>query len=256
VAMGPHEGESTVFPRMVEALHKAYGRSDMIDIIDADAGLTSLANADLVDKLGYGYVFAIKGNQPELFAEARALLEPMTASQPPEAESAWEGRNGKQIRRRLWRTPEMRGFENSVGTWSHLRQTWLVRQETRNKEGSVEIEDRFFVTSLLWNYFKSIQILLLVRGHWGIENDSNNSLDLQWLEDSGPWCTQGNAVWALGLLRLMAYNIVQYLRKRRLRRNDKIGAWMSPMRWRTVFKLIRQALENAAPVSLQVFPGV
>ncbi|MCD6498115.1 MAG: hypothetical protein J7M25_07425 [Deltaproteobacteria bacterium] len=189
-------------------------------------------------------------------AEARALLEPMTASEPAEAESAWEGRNGKQIRRRISRTPQMQRFQNSVGTWSHLRRNWLVRQETRNKQGSVEIEDRFFVTSLLWNYFKPIQILLLVRGHWGIENDSNNSLDLQWLEDSGPWCTQGNAVWALGLLRLMAYNVVQYLRKRRLRRKDKTGAWMSPMRWRRVFKLMRQALENAAPVPLRVFPGV
>jgi len=120
----------------------------------------------------------------------------------------------------------------------------------------VETEDRYFVSSLLWNYLKPAQILLLVRGHWGIENDAYNSLDQQWLEDSGPWCTQGNAVWALGLLRLMAYNLVQYLRKRRLRRKDKTGAWMSPMCWRTVFDLIRQALENAAPVTQQDCSGV
>jgi hypothetical protein len=194
---------------MVEVLHEAYGRSGMIDIIDADAGLISLANADWVDRLGYGYVFGLKGNQAELFAEATALLEPLAASQPPEAETAWESRNGKQIRRRLWRTGQMQGFENSVGCWSHLRQTWLVRQETRSKNGSVETEDRYFVSSLLWNYLKPAQILLLVRGHWGIENDAYNSLDQQWLEDSGPWCTQGNAVWALGLLRLMAYNLVR-----------------------------------------------
>jgi len=61
VTMGPHEGESTVFPKMVEVLHEAYGRSGMIDIIDADAGLISLANADWVDRLGYGYVFGLMG---------------------------------------------------------------------------------------------------------------------------------------------------------------------------------------------------
>jgi hypothetical protein len=188
VTMGPHEGESTVFPKMVEVLHEAYGRSGMIDIIDADAGLISLANADFVDRLGYGYVFGIR-----------------------------------------------------LPRWPH---------------GSVETEDRYFVSSLLWSYLKPAQILLLVRGHWGIEDDAYNSLDQQWLEDSGPWCTQGNAVWALGLLRLMAYNLVQYLRKRRLRRKTKTGAWMSPMCWRTVFDLIRQALENAAPVPQQDCSGV
>jgi len=45
-------------------------------------------------------------------------------------------------------------LKNRVGSWIQLRQTWLVRQETRNKDGRVEIEDRFFVTSLLWNHIK------------------------------------------------------------------------------------------------------
>ena len=171
VALGPHEGESIAFGRMVETLHNAYGRSGMIGIIDTDAGLTSLANANLVDELGYGYVFGLKGNQPELFAEAKTLLEPMAAKQSPEAETPWELRNGKRIRRRLYRTGEMQGFENSVGIWPHLRQTILVRQETQNKDGAVETEDRYFISSVLWNYLKPAQILVLVRNHWAIEND-------------------------------------------------------------------------------------
>ncbi len=120
VALGLHEGESSAFGRMVEQLHHTYGRSGMIGIIDADAGLTSLANANLIDKLGYGYVFGLKGNQPDLFAEAKTLLEPMAAQQAPEAETPWQVRGGKRIRRRLWRTPEMQGIQNSVGTWHHL----------------------------------------------------------------------------------------------------------------------------------------
>ena len=98
-----------------------------------------------------------------------------------------------------------------------------MRQETVRKDGQIETEDRYFVTSLLRNYLSPAQVLLLVRNHWGVENDAFNSLDLQWHEDHGPWCTGGASVWSLGILRLMAYNIAQYLRRRRLRSKDAEG---------------------------------
>jgi len=242
IPLPPGTGESSSFTAMVDGLHTAYGRSEMIDIIDSDAGLTSLSNAQYVNKLGYGYIFGLKGNQPELFSEAKALLLPMLETQEPEAHTPWERRSGKQIRRRLWRTDEMAGFENSVGKWDHLRQTWLVRQETRDSEGTVTNEDRYFVTSLLWNYFKPQQILLAVRNHWGVENNGFNSLDLQWREDFAPWCTKETSVWSLGILRMMAYNTAQVLRRRRLREKREDGSLKSPMSWRFLFKAIESAL--------------
>jgi hypothetical protein len=242
IPLPPGVGESTVFPQMVDALVGSYGRSGMFGVIDGDAGLTSLANANHVNDLGYGYIFGLKGNQSELFAEAKALLLPLVDSQEPEARTPWERRSGKQIRRSLWRTAEMAGIENSVGKWDHLRQTWLVRQETMDSEGNVELEDRYFISSLLWNFLKPWQILLVVRNHWGIENDSFNSLDLQWREDHGPWCTQGTSVWTLGVLRMMAYNTAQILRKRRLRKKKADGSLATPMSWRSLFKEIESAL--------------
>lgn len=237
----PKNGEATVFPKMLEALDQSYGRSGMLEVIDADAGLTSLQNANLVNDKGYGYIFGLKGNQPELFAEAQALLVPKADTHPPEAHPPWERRNGKRIRRSLWRTDEMAGFENSVGTWSHLRQCWLVRQQTEHPDGRVEIEDRTFISSLLWNRFTPAQILIAVRYHWAIENDTFNSLDLQWREDSAPWCTQGTAVWALGVLRLMAYNTAQLFRRRRLRKKKPDGSLDVPLPWRRLFKIIEDA---------------
>lgn len=235
-------GESTGFPTIVNGLHDAYGRSGMIGIIDGDAGLTSLKNAEHVNRLGYGYIFGLKGNQPELYAEAQALLIPKSEEQKAEIELPWELRNGSWIRRRLWRTDEMRGMENSVGKWEHLRQTWLVRQETKDAAGNVKIEDRYFITSLSWNFLKPSQILLAVRNHWGVENDAFNSLDLQWKEDSGRWCTMGTAVIALGVMRLMAYNTAQVLRRRTLRRKNKDGSLKAPIRWRSLFKEIESAI--------------
>jgi hypothetical protein len=239
-------GEATVFAAFLEGLHAAYGRGQMFDIIDADAGLTSLANANRVVDADYDYVFGLKGNQAELFCEAQKLLEPMCAT-APEAESPWESRNGKRIRRRLWRTAEMAGFENSVGKWTHLCQTWLVRQQTRMPGGTIEVEDRYFVTSLPWDRLSPQQILLLVRNHWAVENDCFNSLDLQWHEDAAPWCTRGTAVWALGVLRLLAYNTAQVLRRRRLCAKREDGTRLKPMAWRSLFKTIARAIELLVP---------
>jgi hypothetical protein len=235
-------GESRMLPEMVDVLHREYGRSGMFEIIDGDAGLTSLANADYVHSKGLGYIFGLKGNQPELYAEAKALLLPMMESKEPEARTPFENRNGEKIRRSLWRTDEMAGIENSVGQWTHLRQTWLVRQETLDAKGKVKIEDRYFITSLLWNFLKPWQILLAVRNHWCVENDTFNSLDLQWREDSGPWCTKGTAVWSLGVLRMMAYNTAQILRRRRLRNKKEDGSLKAPLSWRSLFKTIERAL--------------
>ena len=165
----------------------------MFEILDFDAGLCSLATAECVNGYGYGYVFGLKGNQPELYAEAKRLLILQANETTAEAQSDWESRNGYQMRRSLWRTGEMKGFINSTGCWNHLRQTWLVRQEKVYPGGRTEIEDRYFITSITWNRLKALQILNLVRNHWGIENNVYNSLDQQWREDSAPWCTKGNA---------------------------------------------------------------
>ena len=138
----------------------------------------------------------------------------------------------------------MVGMENSVGKWTHLRQTWLVRQETRGPGGKIEVEDRFFIASLAWDFLTPEQILLLVRNHWAVENDCFNSLDLQWREDAGPWCTQGVAIWGLGVLRLLAYNTAQILRRRRLRKKKRPdGTQAAPMSWRSLFKSIEKSFE-------------
>ena len=81
------------------------------------------------------------------------------------------------------------------------------------------------------------------RNHWGVENDSFNSLDRQWHEDAGPWCTRGTAIWALGVLRLLAYNTAQILRRRRLRKKNQGATWAAPMSWRLLFKAIEKSFE-------------
>lgn len=203
---------------------------------------TSLENADYVTEKGLYYVFGLKDNQPRLLNYAQLLMECLQRLEPPDAETDWECRNGKKIRRLLWRTDLVNEFKTSAGEWKHLQQVWLVRQETMDKDGCVEIENRYFVSSIPWYFLTAQQILLLVRNHWGIENDVFNSLDLQWREDQAPWCTKGFAIWALAVLRLMAYNLTQFCRKRHLRRKNEEGELEEPLPWRRLFDLFRDVI--------------
>jgi hypothetical protein len=240
-ALLPGEGEETVAEAVVRGVDGAYRRSGLIEVMDFDAGFTSLGLANVVDELGYAYVFGLKGNQPTLYGAARRALVKKADTDAPEAQTAWERRNGNRIRRSLYRTTALGGMETTAGLWTHLRQAWLVRQETLDSEDRLTLEDRYFITSLLWNRLRPMDILNLVRGHWGVENDTFNSLDLQWREDHGPWCTQGRAVWVLGWLRLMAYNVVQLLRRKTLRKKTAPPhARILP--WRQIFTLIAQVL--------------
>ncbi len=198
-----------VFASFFKAVLKAYRRTDLFEVVTADAGFCSEANARLVDKNHRAYLFGLKGNQPELHAEAERVLQGQAATTAPEAVSGWEWEKGKKVQRRLWRAREMAGWLD----WTHLRQVWLVRKVCLDRDGrEVVLEDRYFATNLPVNRLTSEQALELVRRHWAVENDCFWTLDTQWEEDAGLWTRKGNGLLICGLLRMIAYNIVALLR--------------------------------------------
>lgn len=217
----------------------------LFEILTLDAGFAARAVGDLIEAAQKAYVIGLKENQPELLREAMRLLLPLASSSLPEAETPWERHKGKCIRRRLYRSDEMAGWNG----WDHLRQVWLVRQETRDDEDRVTVEDRYFLTSVRRGRLSPSQILLLVRGHWGIENDCFGALDVQWHEDDRPFCTKGHAVEVLGLLRLLAYNLLRLLRVRHLRERASDGTLRPPHPWRQLFGWVRDALRLGPALS-------
>lgn len=237
--IGAKTNEMGDFPRLWQLIVEAYGKNnDLFEIVTVDAGLTSRGNADLIHEAHKAYVMAIKGPQPELLAEAERLLG---RRRKPDAETPWERAKGKRIQRQLFRTDEMAGYHG----WTHLRQAWRVLQVTEAADGTVEREERYFVTSVPWGRLSPNQVLAVVRGHWGVENDCFWTLDVQWLEDSVPWCSSGRAVEVLSWLRLMAYNLVQSARRRHLRLRRADGTLEPPPPWRRVFAWVRQAWQLA-----------
>jgi hypothetical protein len=239
------------FPAFFDGLEQAYGRLNLFEIVTVDAGMTSKKNAEHIHGAHRAYVMALKETQPELLREAERLLRPRTQA-PPAAETPWEKAQGKQVRRRLYRTTEIAGYHE----WTHLQQAWLVVQETLSADGTIAIEDRFFLTSVRPGRLSAAQILLVVRGHWRIENDCFWSLDTQWGEDDRPWRSTGRAVEVVSFFRLMAYNLLQLARQRHLRPRRAGGRPADPPPWRRMFEWTRQALRLALDPPLAPASGI
>ena len=235
MSIGAKTNEVGDFVPFYKKFVKTYGNNnDLFEIVDVDAGMTSKTNADCIHESLKAYVMALKENQPELLREAERVLGGL---RKPEAETLWERQKGKRIQRRLFRTFEMAGYHD----WKHLRQVWRIEQITESPDGKTEKEQRYFLTSLPSGRLSPDQILLVVRGHWRVENDCFWSLDMQWQEDSAPWCKTGLATEILSWIRLMAYNLVQLARRRSLRKKLENGKSEPPPPWHSVFTWLNRA---------------
>jgi len=212
-------GEITTVPRFIDDLHASYSRSALLEVFSLDAGFCGRAVADHIVAKGYSYILALKNPQKELVLEAERLLG---GRRKPDAESPWERVGGRWIRRLLYRSTDIAGYHG----WKHLREVWRVRQETRRGEVIESIEERYFVTNLSPQRTAGLVPLHAVRAHWGIENDANRTMDMEWLEDDAHWA--GAASEVVALLRLIAFNVHMRLRARRLRSaGNKTRTWQN-----------------------------
>lgn len=220
-----------VFPDFLDALLRAYGRTRLFELITMDSGFCSEKNARLVDDAGLAYWIALKDNQPELRREAERVLGPKARRQQPEAQTDWEYDSSRGwIRRQLWRTDEMAGWNG----WSHLRQVVLVRVVARDGRDGVEriLEDHYYVTNLVRGRLDGEELLRLARAHWRIENDLHGSLDIQWQEDHGRWVRRGRGLPVSSLLRVIAYNLLALLRAVHLRSVEaRAASWAQLRDW-------------------------
>jgi hypothetical protein len=227
-----------VFAVFYAELTRTYGRAGLFDLVSTDAGFTSEANARLVDEDGRAYWMALKGNQPELLAEARRVLLPKADREPPEAQTGWERDSSRGwIRRELWRTGKIAPWSH----WTHLRQVVLIRvwQAPGCPQGKPPVqgpptllEERWHVTNLVPGRLDGDQLLALDRAHWRIENNLHGALDLQWQEDHGRWVRRGRGLAVTALLRVLAYNLLEILRAVHLRSQEaRAAAWDQLRDW-------------------------
>jgi hypothetical protein len=215
------------FQASLQSLVATYGRSDLFRLISYDAGACSAANAQAVRDLELHYLFGLKGCQPSLLTEARRVLGKIPLEQ---ADAMTEDVNGPWvITRRLFITSEMAGYE-----WPHLQTVLRIRYEKCDRAGKLlEAEDRYYLCSLPRAELTDDQWLLLVRRHWGVENNCHNTWDTVFEEDAHPWIEadpQGMVV--LMLLRRLAYNIMALFRGVTQRSDARrLTPWKDLVRW-------------------------
>ncbi len=246
----PDRNDMSTGERFVTRLIETWGRFRLFEALSFDAGFCSEHTAWVVDHHDLGYIFALKEGQPELLAEARRLLLPKLAA-GAEAQSR-ERYKGNWMVREVVRTSDIAGYHG----WAHLRQAWLVRQTCVDDLGRVlRCEERYFLTNLPAARLDGKGVLAVVRAHWRIENESNWPLDVQWREDHGRWCTTGASAYVLGLIRLIACNLVMHLRLRHFRPPWAGPDW-SPPAWRKVFRAIDRVLTCDWLPDLTATPGI
>ncbi len=215
------------FPVAFRNLVKAYGGIELFEVATADAGNTSKGNAELVAEAGYGYLFGLKDNQPELLNEAHRLLAHRSADEADAKTS--ERARGMITTRRLWLTTEMAGYHD----WKSLKTVLRVESETKNTAGNtVERESRFFLSNVHIGRFKPPQWLAVVRAHWRVENDCHHTWDKAFEEDDHPWMWAPHGILALQILRRVAYNLMVLFRNVSLRDERKgFLPWRELLDW-------------------------
>ena len=196
--------EMGTFESALRSLHHTYRSLNLFRLVSYDAGACSLYNANVVRELKLDYLFALKDSQPTLRIEAERLLASLGASQAAaHTEDVIGGKNS--VIRRVYLTKEMAAFED----WEHLRTVVRIESETLDKQGKrIAYENRYYLSSLAQLALSPKQWLVVVRKHWGVENNCHHTLDQAFQEDDHPWMnTNPKAVVSLMILRRIAYTL-------------------------------------------------
>ena len=163
-----HTGEITNLMPFIASLRSQYG--DLVSNATLDAGLWSKEVYLDLDAQGIGVFAGLKSNKPDLHNEVVRVLNIERRRSQPLAVTPWQAHKGGVLRRRLWRSQALDGWNG----WTNLRQvvvveqTWSETDEDGNPAGKTETELRYFVTNATTGMLHPEHLLVLVRRHWAI----------------------------------------------------------------------------------------
>jgi hypothetical protein len=231
------------FQAAFASLVETYG--SLFDVVSYDAGGFSRANADAVVAAGKDYLFALKDEHRTMCRLADELLA--FEKVVDRTEDVLD--NGTTVVRSLrmlradpsWSYGDGKGPAKSI--WPHAR-TFLSVEYVKVQHGAiVERYDRMLVSSLDPERLTTAQWLLLVRSHWGVENENHHTLDTAFAEDERPWIeADANGMLAVLLLRRIAYTMLALFRSVTQRSEENRAT-----RWKALLAWMRDALVAAAP---------
>jgi hypothetical protein len=231
------------FQAAFTSLVETYG--SLFDVVSYDAGGFSRANADAVVAAGKDYLFALKDEHRTMCRLAEELL----ASEPVLDRTGDVLDAGTTVVRSLrllradpsWSYGDGKKPQDSL--WPHAKAFLLVEYLKVQYGTVVERYDRMYVSSLDPKRLTTPEWMLLVRCHWGVENQNHHTLDTAFAEDDRPWIeADANGMLAVLLLRRIAYTLLALFRSTTLRSSESRA-----IRWKALLAWVRDALVAAAP---------
>jgi Transposase DDE domain len=217
--------------------------TELFAVVTYDAGALSEANASAVIAAGKHYLFTLKGDQRTMYKLAEELLDPHDVA----AQSVDVLDNQTTVTRTLtllgadpsWSYGSGKSPEESV--WSHAGTFLRVEYLKRRGGEVVERDARMFVSSLQRDRLTPAQWLLLVRSHWGVENNAHHTLDTAFAEDDRPWIeADPHGMLAVLVLRRIAYTLLALYRAVTLRSDEGRAT-----RWKALLQSVRDVLVAA-----------
>ncbi len=167
--------------------------------------LTQRKLADYLHGRRAHYLFTVKGNQKNLLADIRLLLDRHIQRRPPDfTDQAPKPVHGRRERRSVWVSDKL----NHYLQFPNVGQVFAVmRETTETATGRKRREIAYGITSLTPNDASPERILSLNRGHWSVEA-MHHVLDWTFDEDRSR-IRAGHGPQNMSRLRRFAIGIIQ-----------------------------------------------
>lgn len=228
----------------LEALFDTYGHTEMIQRVTVDAGNMYRKTAARACSEEVDYFGAIKEkSQGKLYDRAAEWLGDRTAQEADEVHI--ETSHGQTLIYRVWR---MKVADRTCG-WEGTRQLIrLQRIAVDNDDEEVSVGERYFVSSESPDKLDALEAYHLARAHWRCENEGHWTADAIWDEDARrtPWTRDPTGIVNVGILRVLAINILALLRSMScIRKGDRTltPGWSQVVEY-AVQVLLEPALET------------
>jgi len=183
VEVGGHTNEIPLAPQVLKVLD-LQGK-----IVTGDALLTQRALSMLIVEAGGDYVWTVKDNQPQLrqdiehlFAAEQCLPGTSPVITDVRTTQTVEKSHGRVTTRILTACSLL----TESSDWPYLQQVFKIeRRSVKTCTGEIQTETVYGVTSLTAAEAPPARLLILNRGHWGIENGLHYRRDVTLHEDAG-----------------------------------------------------------------------
>ena len=214
-ATGEKSNEIRAIPLLLQRL-ELKGALVTIDAIGAQIDI-----AATVIERGGDYLFALKGNRPELHAEVEAYFADPANAGSCERHETIDGDHGRIERRTCIAAHDVDWLKSDrrlpgERTFPQLAAIVCVRSETE-REGRLQSETRYFLSSA---QLGAKTFASAVRAHWSVENRLHWVLDVVFHDDLARLRT-GFGAHNMAIVKHMAMNLLRHPRDKHSLKNRR-----------------------------------